>query len=839
VVLARVLTGSHAGQRASTEPSPEGEALVLATPEQIGTPAEGLSSWTDYQSGNVGSMSVVAAAAASTLRTYYVDAVSGSDANSGTSPTRAWKTVQRASNATFLPGDRLVFRRGQTFAGSLNISESGTSTAAIYIAGYGSGMRPVITGASSCVRVSGSYVVIHGFELRDCSWAGIEMASGARFNTIVGSRITKNIAGVHLASGSSNNRVVANRIQDNTKMSKLTTDPNDDNGAFGVLVNGDMNEIAYNTLTGHDAYSYDYGRDGAAIEIYGGQWNHVHHNLAIDNDAFAELGNSRTSTNLFGYNVVRSSLPTSSFLVTRGAEDGRGPVNGTRLYNNTAMLTGSQSQGFVCHGGCSREILQLRNNIIGAGWKAGYADGPVDEDYNLFQSGQLQFTVGAHSIVGDPAFVSGSAGNLELQPGSRAIDAGVNSPYQKDFFGRAVPQDGNGDGRAATDMGALEFSPADGSPSARPTATPLKTSTPTATPFPTPSKTGTPTPAPTKSPAPTATPTPAPTPTAPPSSPGSGSVTAVSETDSVPHSGDAADDPAIWVHPLLPGLSAVIGTDKLGGLAVYDLSGRQLHYYSGIRPNNVDVRYGFSLGGAPVDIVTASETDSDTILVYKIDPVTRALIDIRAQARDTGFGVSGLCMYKSPASGRFYVFVSDSSGNLRQFELFTSGTAVDYKLVRTLSFSSVTEGCVADDYRQTLYISQEDVALWRLSAEPNGGSVKAQVAAVDGSVLTADLEGLAIYDKGDGAGYLIASSQGSDDFAVFDRQTGAYRGRFRVAEGSIDAVTHTDGIDVTSANLGGHYSGGLFVAQDDRNNSGNQNFKLVPWNWVAQAVKLQ
>lgn len=44
-----------------------------------------------------------------------------------------------------------------------------------------------------------------------------------------------------------------------------------------------------------------------------------------------------------------------------------------------------------------------------------------------------------------------------------------------------------------------------------------------------------------------------------------GSVTATVETDPVPHDGDAADDPAIWVHPTDPGRSVILGTDKRGG----------------------------------------------------------------------------------------------------------------------------------------------------------------------------------------------------------------------------------------------------------------------------------
>ena len=70
------------------------------------------------------------------------------------------------------------------------------------------------------------------------------------------------------------------------------------------------------------------------------------------------------------------------------------------------------------------------------------------------------------------------------------------------------------------------------------------------------------------------------------------------------------------------------------------------------------------------------------------------------------------------------------------------------------------------------------------------------------------------------------------------RQSGQYRGRFKIVSAGIDGVTHTDGIDVTSAPLGPQYSTGLFVAQDDRNDAGNQNFKLVPWSVIAQALKL-
>ena len=50
-------------------------------------------------------------------------------------------------------------------------------------------------------------------------------------------------------------------------------------------------------------------------------------------------------------------------------------------------------------------------------------------------------------------------------------------------------------------------------------------------------------------------------------------VAADGETVPVGHTGDAADDPAIWVHPTNPGQSLIIGNDKQGALETYNLDG--------------------------------------------------------------------------------------------------------------------------------------------------------------------------------------------------------------------------------------------------------------------------
>ncbi len=326
-------------------------------------------------------------------------------------------------------------------------------------------------------------------------------------------------------------------------------------------------------------------------------------------------------------------------------------------------------------------------------------------------------------------------------------------------------------------------------------------------------------------------------PTAAPAGGAAVPVTAQVETVAVPHRGDAADDAAVWVHPTDPSRSTVIATDKQGGLAVYDLAGRQLSYHDGTKPNNVDLRYNFPLAGQRVAVVATSDGGDDTIRIYTVDPTTRDLRDAAARRIATGTRVYGLCMYRSARTGAYSVFVSDKGETLQQWELFERGGRVDARKVRTLTLGSKSEGCVADDELGDLYVAQEDVGLWRYGAEPTAGEARTQIDTTGrGGHLAQDVEGVALYHTSGSAGYLIASSQGSSDYAVYERGgQNRYLTRFSIAPGAIDAVTGTDGIDVTSFNLGGAFAEGMFVAQDDRNDSGNQNFKLVPWGAIARS----
>lgn len=349
---------------------------------------------------------------------------------------------------------------------------------------------------------------------------------------------------------------------------------------------------------------------------------------------------------------------------------------------------------------------------------------------------------------------------------------------------------------------------------------------PTSTP-PTSPPTSPPTAPPTNTPATsTATPTSNPSVTIPPG----GNVVATVETAAVPHSGDAADDPAIWVNPSNPADSIVIGTDKQGGLAVYDLTGKQLQYLADGNMNNVDIRTGFSLGGQQVALVTAGNRSNNTIAIYKVNTSTRMLENVAARSISTT-SVYGSCMYKA-ADGTVYYFINSKSGTVEQWKLFDNGSGkVDGTKVRTFSVGSQPEGCVANDQTGDFYIGEEAVAIWKFSASPTGGTTKTQVdKAGSGGHLVSNIEGLAIAYTPSGS-YLMASSQGNSSYVVYQLSgsTATYVKTFKIVDGGgIDGTSGTDGIDVYAGNLGSSFPSGVFIAQDGSNSGGNQNFKLVP-----------
>ncbi|HME89780.1 MAG TPA: phytase, partial [Myxococcaceae bacterium] len=251
-------------------------------------------------------------------------------------------------------------------------------------------------------------------------------------------------------------------------------------------------------------------------------------------------------------------------------------------------------------------------------------------------------------------------------------------------------------------------------------------------------------------------------------------------------SSNGARDSAIWLHPTDVTRSLIVGTDQFSGLALFQLGGGFLTQNTALQPISVDVRYNFPLGGQRVTLISASQRVPNGMIgtfTINTDGGTQ-LQDISVPSNITnvtpGTNIAGLALYRSPVTGSYFAFITDTTGGVQQWQLADDGSGhVNGSRVRVLSLSSAAEGCVVDDLNSQVYVAEESVGIWKLGAEPNAGSARTLVDSTDGGHLVSPVKGLALYRTASGSGYLLASSQGDLTFAVYKRESGnAYLGSF-------------------------------------------------------------
>ncbi|MDH4392464.1 MAG: phytase [Aquabacterium sp.] len=321
-------------------------------------------------------------------------------------------------------------------------------------------------------------------------------------------------------------------------------------------------------------------------------------------------------------------------------------------------------------------------------------------------------------------------------------------------------------------------------------------------------------------------------------------VVASAQTAPVSRAGDAADDPAIWVHPSDPARSRILGTNKREGLHVYDLSGRELQRLPIGRLNNVDLRQRVRIGGRERDLAVATHRDDFSLVVFEID--TDGQLTERGRVPTGLQGIYGVCVH-APRAGGLEVFVNDQDGRFLRVALDEQDGRITGRVLQRFAVATQPEGCVADDVAERLFLGEEDRGIWAMSIGPASGygdRPPMQMVLPVGPVLHADVEGLALYRTASGT-LLVASSQGNNSYLVLDaappyRVHGAFRIGIAAAEG-IDGVSETDGLEVVSLPLGPAYPAGALVVQDGfkRLPSGPQNYKIIDWRQVARVLGIR
>lgn len=77
---------------------------------------------------------------------YYFSSSTGNDANSG-SQTSPFKTITKLNGLTLVAGDKIYFKKGDTFIGQITVGYSGTATSPIVFDSYGTGNLPILSGS--------------------------------------------------------------------------------------------------------------------------------------------------------------------------------------------------------------------------------------------------------------------------------------------------------------------------------------------------------------------------------------------------------------------------------------------------------------------------------------------------------------------------------------------------------------------------------------------------------------------------------------------------------------------------------------------------------------------
>ena len=386
-------------------------------------------------------------------REYYIDSIGGDDHNSGTSENSPWKTLEKVSSMTFLPGDRIYFKRGSSYSGCVTINGDGTASDPITISAYGTGDAPSFTNPNysdntgNAMRIRGDYHIVEDLYFHHTAPA----PPSAGFETVW------SVGALHVSLGHDHviirNNEFANTpkaIQSYSEYSLITNNYIHDGnssqfngflsrpywGPIGIHLGIGNQEVSYNTIENMYVVGGKWGGDGSAIEIDDGRNHkdniHIHHNTTEHNMGFLEVSwwadfGKMSSTNVtIDHNVSRDY---QQFVLWWA------PTSASTIENNTIIRTDNEFYGpfdgvffFDARPAdvtLTRNIVVTDNDLTEAIFVQDYDGGIYDVTHtnNCYWdvadgNPDIGLPLGPGEIITDPLFVDYAGKDYDLQPGS-------------------------------------------------------------------------------------------------------------------------------------------------------------------------------------------------------------------------------------------------------------------------------------------------------------------------------------------------------------------------------------------------------------------------------------
>ena len=396
---------------------------------------------------------------------YYISSVNGLPDGDG-SADRPWNSLNDINHYNFSPGDTVFFERGSSWSGTFEITASGSQVNPIVYTSYGSGNMPAISNPDSeindgnAIRISASYIVVENFYIHDCGVSEARTVAGIASFDIQDHHITIQnceFSGCRVAV-----RLYAHDVLvTGNHMHSPGGGINEWWGPMGIVGAGYNGEISFNLIEGFLAPN-NYGFDGGAIELddegVHTNWK-IHHNISRGNEGFLETyDDSECKDCTWGDIEICYNYSDDYQWFTDG------PIGDNAVIeNNTILRVLPANTDFnwcislhhlIPQGSVRNNIFVLANGVKAFEWEN---PGSATSDNIYFsvdgsRANPKGYQLKSGEIIADPLFVDYATRNLNLLPGSPAIDMANTSRYTFDLDRNPVPQ-GN-----APDAGAYESS---------------------------------------------------------------------------------------------------------------------------------------------------------------------------------------------------------------------------------------------------------------------------------------------------------------------------------------------------------------------------------------------